>query len=107
MAHDAQPATLPFDPEQVINEWRRFYDWAVLSRQGTDLIEAISCLGQKFSATLGAYRLAKQPHRRAQYLQQLQNAYASMQVFYHYVPATNRLPIQWQRDETGCADETC
>jgi hypothetical protein len=54
MAKDHGQTPLPFDPEYIIDEWRRFYDWCVLSRRRVELIEAVSCLGQKFSATFNA-----------------------------------------------------
>ena len=75
-----------FVPEQVMDEWRRLYDWAVLSRQKTEYIEMISCLGQKFSGTLSAYRLAKKPQRRERLSVELITAFEAMMTFYNSLP---------------------
>jgi hypothetical protein len=84
---------LPFHPEQVMDEWRRLYDWAVLSRQQVELIEAVSCLGQKFSGTLSAYRLTKRPQRRERLRQELIVAFNAMQTFYNRLPDKHRIPL--------------
>jgi hypothetical protein len=82
--------SLKFDPELVMDEWRRFYDWAVFSRKSVEYIDLISCLGQKFSGTLSAYRLAKKPQRRARLYQELISAYEAMQTFYQNLPQHER-----------------
>jgi hypothetical protein len=82
---------LSFDPQQVMDEWRRLYDWAVLSRQKTEYIEMISCLGQKFSGTLSAYRLAKKPQRRERLSLELITTFEAMVTFYDGLPKGDRL----------------
>jgi hypothetical protein len=99
MAREHVPLTITFDPEHVMNEWRRFYDWAVLSRQRTETIEAIGCLGQKFSATFSAYRLAKKPQRRAHLSQELLVAFESLRAFYRRIPDTDRIPLTFHRHD--------
>jgi hypothetical protein len=84
---------LSFAPEQVLDEWRRLYDWAVLSRQKTEHIEMISCLGQKFSGTLSAYRLAKKPQRRERLSVELMTAFEAMMTFYDRLPKGDRLRL--------------
>jgi hypothetical protein len=83
-----------------MDEWRRLYDWAVLSRRPTELIEAVSGLGQKFSATLSAYRLAKRPQRREYLYQELIVAFNAMQAFYHGLPDQHRIPLTLHRHKT-------
>ena len=73
-----------------MDEWRRFYDWAVLSRQKVENIDMISCLGQKFSGILSAYRLAKRPQRRERLSQELLSAFEAMKTFYESLPPGNR-----------------
>jgi len=103
MAREHVSPTLTFDPEHVMNEWRRFYDWAVLLRKRTELIEAIGCLGQKFSATFSAYRLAKKPQRRAYLFQELLVAFESLQAFYNRIPDTDRMPLTFHRNASNSA----
>jgi hypothetical protein len=88
--------SLGFDPELVMDEWRRFYDWAVLSRKRAEYIDMISGLGQKFSGTLSAYRLAKRPQRRARLYQELRSAFEAMQTFYDSLPPGNRIVLTLQ-----------
>jgi hypothetical protein len=76
-----------------MDEWRRLYDWAVLSRKQVELTEAVSCLGQKFSGTLSAYRLAKRPQRREHLYQELIAAFNAMQAFYHGLPDKHHIPL--------------
>jgi hypothetical protein len=82
--------TVTFNPKQVMDEWRRLYDWAVLSRKHAENIEMISCLGQKFSGILNAYRLAKKPQRRERLLQELIKAFEAMKTFYDDLPKGGR-----------------
>jgi hypothetical protein len=91
--------TLTFDPQQVMDEWRRLYDWAVLSRKHAESIEMISCLGQKFSGTLSAYRLTKKPQRRERLLQELIKAFEAMKTFYEGLPKRDRLPLTFHADD--------
>ena len=100
MGKASVPTTLNFDPEYVLDEWRRFYDWAVLTRQRVELVEAIGCLGQQFSAIFSAYRLAKKPQRRQHLSQKLLVAFEGMHAFYHRVPDADRLPLTFYRQET-------
>jgi hypothetical protein len=95
-AKDHIPPTLPFDPEHIIDEWRRLYDWCVLSRKRVEMIEAISCLGQKFSATFNAYRLAKKPQRRAHFFNELLVSFEGIQTFYQRLPEAERIPLTWR-----------
>jgi hypothetical protein len=88
---------LPFNPEHVMDEWRRLYDWAVLSRKSAALIEAVSCLGQKFSGTLSAYRLAKRPQRREHFYREIIVAFNAMQTFYTGLPDKHRIPLTLDR----------
>jgi hypothetical protein len=92
--------TLTFDPQQVMDEWRRLYDWAVLSRKPAENIEMISCLGQKFSGTLSAYRLSKRPQRRERLLQELIGAFEAMKTFYAGLPPGGRLSLTWYTNDT-------
>jgi hypothetical protein len=92
--------TLTFDPQQVMDEWRRLYDWAVLSRKPAENIEMISCLGQKFSGTLSAYRLSKKPQRRERLLQELIRAFEAMKTFYAELPQGDRLRLTFQANDT-------
>jgi hypothetical protein len=80
-----------FDPDHVMDEWRRLYDWAVLSRKNAECIEMISCLGQKFSGTLSAYRLTKGPRRRERLSKELTTAFEAMKTFYDDLPQYNRI----------------
>jgi hypothetical protein len=101
MGHESAPTTFNFDPEHVLDEWRRFYDWAVLSRKRVELVEAIGCLGQQFSALCSAYRLAKKPPRRQRLAQELLAAFEGMYDFYRQVPDADRLPLTLSRQETA------
>ena len=92
--------TLTFDPQQVMDEWRRLYDWAVLSRKPAENIELISCLGQKFSGTLSAYRLSKRPQRRERLLQELIRAFEAMKTFYAGLPQGDRLRLTLHANDT-------
>jgi hypothetical protein len=92
--------TLTFDPQQVMDEWRRLYDWAVLSRKPAENIEMISCLGQKFSGTLSAYRLSKKPPRRERLLQELIRTFEAMKTFYAGLPTGDRLSLTWDTNDT-------
>jgi hypothetical protein len=100
MSKQAGDITVPFDPQQVMDEWRRLYDWAVLSRKHAENIEIISCLGQKFSGTLSAYRLAKKPQRRERLLQELIRAFEAMKTFYEGLPKENRLRLTLHTNDT-------
>jgi hypothetical protein len=90
MSRKEAHTSLSFAPEQVMDEWRRLYDWAVLSRQKTEYIEMISGLGQKFSGTLSAYRLAKKPQRRERLSLELITAFDAMMTFYNSLPKGDR-----------------
>jgi hypothetical protein len=90
MSRQEGATSLKFDPDLVMVEWRRFYDWAVLSRKRVEYIDMISCLGQKFSGTLSAYRLAKKPQRRARLHQELSGVYEAMRTFYQSLPQHER-----------------
>ncbi len=81
---------LAFDPERIMDEWRRFYDWAVLSRQRLQIIEEIGTLGQKFSSLLSAYRHTLQPQRRSQLAAELQAIRDAMQVYYEQCSQRDR-----------------
>ena len=83
-----------------MDEWRRLYDWAVLSRKQAELIEAVSCLGQKFSGTLSAYRLAKRAQRQAHFYQELLVAFNAMQTFYNGLPDKHHIPLTLHRHNT-------
>jgi hypothetical protein len=83
-----------------MDEWRRFYDWAVLSRQKVEHIDMISGLGQKFSGLLSAYRLAKRPQRRERLSQEICSAFAAMQTFYESLPPGKRLVLTLQAHDT-------
>jgi hypothetical protein len=100
MSRQEGPTSLKFDPELVMDEWRRFYDWAVLSRKRVEYIDMISCLGQKFSGTLSAYRLAKKPPRRARLHQELISAFESMKTFYQSLPQNERPVLTVHRHST-------
>jgi hypothetical protein len=100
MSRHAGDTTLTFDPQQVMDEWRRLYDWAVLSRQHAENIEMITCLGQKFSGTLSAYRLTKKPQRRERLLRELIRAFEAMKTFYEGLPQGNRLRLTFYTNDT-------
>jgi hypothetical protein len=100
MHKQAENITLAFDPKQVMDEWRRLYDWAVLSRKHAENIEMISCLGQKFSGILNAYRLAKRPQRRERLLQELIKAFEAMKTFYEGLPQRERLRLTFHANDT-------
>ncbi len=42
--------------EYNLDEWRRLYDWMVLQRGTSDLIEEITSLGHKYSELLKQYK---------------------------------------------------
>ena len=94
-----QPA-FPFDPHQVMDEWRRFYDWAVLSRKRVDFVEAVSHLGQKFSGTFRAYRLTKRLQRRERLQAELLVAFDAMQAFYNSLATSDRIPLTLHRHDS-------
>jgi hypothetical protein len=100
MNKQAENITLTFDPKQVMDEWRRLYDWAVLSRKHAENIEMISCLGQKFSGILNAYRLTKKPQRRERLLQELIRAFEAMKTFYEGLPQGDRLRLTFHANDT-------
>jgi hypothetical protein len=97
---ETQPS-LGFDPALVMDEWRRFYDWAVLSRQKVEDIDMISGLGQKFSGVLSAYRLAKRPQRRERLSQELLSAFKAMKTFYDSLPPGKRIALTLQAHDTA------
>ena len=92
--------SLGFDPELVMDEWRRFYDWAVLSRKKVEYIDMISCLGQKFSGILSAYRLAKRPQRRERLYRELLSAFEAIKTFYESLPPSNRIALTLHAHDT-------
>jgi hypothetical protein len=92
--------SLGFDPELVMDEWRRFYDWAVLSRKRAEYIDMISGLGQKFSGTLSAYRLAKRPQRRERCQRELISAFEAMKTFYNSLPQQARPVLTLRTHDT-------
>jgi hypothetical protein len=100
MSRHAGDNALTFDPQQVMDEWRRLYDWAVLSRKQAENIEMITCLGQKFSGTLSAYRLTKRPQRRERLLQELIRAFEAMKTFYEGLPEGDRLRLTFHAHDT-------
>ena len=99
MVQPTAPTPGNFDPEHVLDEWRRFYDWAVLSRKRAELVEAIGCLGQQFSATFSAYRVAKKPQRRQHLSRELLATLEGMQALYHRVSDPDRLQLLLYRQE--------
>jgi hypothetical protein len=101
MVQESVQTPFHFNPEHVIDEWRRFYDWAVLARKRVELVEAIGCLGQQFSAIFSAYRLAKKPQRRQRLSQELLAAFEGMHAFYHQVPDADRLALTLKHQEPG------
>jgi hypothetical protein len=100
MEQEAGQPSLPFDPHQVIDAWRRFYDWAVLSRKRVEFVEAVSYFGQKFSSTFRAYRLAKSPQRRERLYAELLMAFDAMQAFYNSLATNDRIPLSLHRHDS-------
>jgi hypothetical protein len=100
MTRKEAQTSLGFDPDLVMGEWRRFYDWAVLSRRKVEYIDMISCLGQKFSGILSAYRLAKRPQRRERLYHELRSAFEAMQTFYDSLPPGNRIVLTLQAHDS-------
>jgi hypothetical protein len=91
--------TQDFDLERVMDEWRRLYDWAVLSRKNTALIEEVSLLGQQFSSTLNAYRHTKASQQRARLYRELKAVYGAMQALYDRLDANDRIPLSFPSND--------
>jgi hypothetical protein len=100
MEREAGQSSLPFDPHQVIDEWRRFYDWAVLSRKHVEFVEAVSYLGQKFSSTFRAYCLTKRLQRRERLHAELLIAFDAMQTFYNSLTSNDRPSLTLHRHDS-------
>jgi hypothetical protein len=100
MEREAGQSSLPFDPHQVMDEWRRFYDWVVLSRKRAEFVEAVSYLGQKFSGTFKAYRLTKRLQRRERLHAELLIAFDAMQAFYNSLATNDRIPLSLHRHDS-------
>ncbi|GIX47646.1 MAG: hypothetical protein KatS3mg131_1857 [Candidatus Tectimicrobiota bacterium] len=81
---------LPFDAEHVLEEWRRLYDWAVLSRQRLQVVEEIGLLGQQFSGLWNAYRHTTHAGKRRRLEAELRAALAAMRAYYAQLPAAAR-----------------
>ena len=84
-----------FNPEHVMDDWRRLYDWAVLSRQSTALIEEVSFLGQQYSSLLNAYRQTNVPRRRTRIYQELKTVFTTMQTLYRRLNHPDRIPLHF------------
>jgi hypothetical protein len=84
-----------FNPEHVMDEWRRLYDWAVLSRKSTAFIEEVSLLGQQYSSILNTYRQTTAPRRRTQLHQELKVAFDAMQALYNGLTDRERVSLSW------------
>jgi hypothetical protein len=100
MEPEAGLPSFPFDPHQVLDEWSRFYDWAVLSRKRAEFVEAVSYFGQKFSSTFRAYRLAKRLQRRERLHAELLIAFDAMQAFYNSLATNDRIPLHLPRHDS-------
>ena len=100
MEQAAGQPSFPFDPHQVIDEWSRLYDWAVLSRKRAEFVEAVSYLGQKFSGTFRAYRLVKRQQRRERLHAELPIAFDAMQAFYNSLAINDRIPLTLDRHDS-------
>ena len=97
MPPEAQ-STQTFDPDRIMDEWRRLYDWAVLSRQSTTFIEEVTLLGQQFSSLLNGYRHTTTPRLRDRLYRELEATFANMQTLYHLLDATRRTRLQFSAE---------
>lgn len=83
-----------FDLERVMDEWRRFYDWAVLSRKSTVFIEEVSFLGQQYSSILSLYKQTTGARQRSRLYTELETAFAAMQALYDRLDVTQRISLR-------------
>lgn len=90
--------TQEFDPDHIMDEWRRLYDWAVFSRQSPAFIEEVSILGQQFSSLLNGYRHTTAPRRRERLCQELEATFTTMQTLYHRLDKTTRIPLHFRHE---------
>ena len=87
-----------FDPDRIMDEWRRLYDWTVISRQSTTFIEEVTLLGQQFSSLLNGYRHTTTPRRRDRLYRELEATFATMQTLYHRLDETKRIRLQFSSE---------
>lgn len=91
--HQAQD----FDHERIMDEWRRLYDWAVLSRKSMAFIEEVSFLGQRYSSVLNVYQQTATAQRRARLQRELQAVLDAMQSLYERLDDSDCIRLRLHR----------